>query len=661
MSPPRLLAAVLLGLAATAPPAVDAQVTYRETYWGFGGQVVPGQFTPVTVLLDNPTPRPFEGDVYLYRENFLKQRVGALIREPFTLEARTSNPKRVDTFYVLPFDNREVWKLEAVPKGGSLGDEANLRQTLPRPGVVDPPVGVTVLLTDPDDFTTRAPEVPRMDESLFPPRPEGTGGLAAVVLDHAPNWGAVREGSFMAWLTAGGTVHLLTAVDGSAIRFGGPLTPLNDPSSRFAVGRGTVLRHARGAAGVTEAFAKRTLLADATSARMSAEDLAFEKRREQQGGGSSLSFEPTRLEDQILPTLRRMVRPEFNWGLIHVLCLAYVAALFPGVFLVGRERRGYPATLGLLVVVTLSFGVALRTVGRQGYGESRSVRTTALVRALPPGPDGGAGVTEVTQWSDVFVTGGGDYTFAVAGDAALYSTGETSETVKGVIDNGTGANGAVGTLTSDLPPFSSRAFVARSRRDEAAPAVRLLSGAAGATTDGTGIRLRNLRVQIPPEIDGRARLFAVHSRHVYPLLQNGGVASPDPQAKPIPLSNLLGGYGAAMINGVDFQDAPYGEGNNGYVTDPYGQNYGWEDDEELVDRGLDLAARQLIGRDLGFLDVRRLYRLAAPADRVRIYAVMPLRDEHRILGVAGTAADGPPTEPLPNQNGTTILAYEFPL
>ena len=37
---------------------------------------------------------------------------------------------------------------------------------------------------------------------------------------------------------------------------------------------------------------------------------------------------------------------------------------------------------------------------------------------------------------------------------------------------------------------------------------------------------------------------------------------------------------------------------------------------------------------------------------------MPLRPAHRVLGAAGTEL---PTGPLPNQDGTTIYAYEFPL
>ncbi|MEM9701265.1 MAG: hypothetical protein AAF907_02325, partial [Planctomycetota bacterium] len=479
---------------AAAPGVAEAQLTIRQVEWGFGGRALAGSFTPVSIELDNPTSEAFDGEVRLYRADYLGNRRGAVLKEQLYISP--TNRKRVQ-FYVIPLSNRETWRLEAVPEGGTTDE--GLSETLPAPGFSNPQGPTVVLLTPQDDFTSRTPGLPRMNEEIFPIRPEATDGLAGVVLDHAPEWGEPRQDSFLAWLNAGGVVHLLVSPDGDPVRFGGALTVLNDPSSRFPVGRGLVFRHARQAGDVTKSFVKDALTADPTFAGMSTEDFQFEERRLKQAG-LAINFDPTRLEDEILPTLRRMVRPEHNWGLIHILCLAYVAAIFPGVFLVGRERRGYPATLGLLIAVTLMFGVALRTVGRRGYGESLSVRTTALVKALPPGPGSEKGVVEVTQWADAFVTNGGDYTFAVPGDAALYSTGQAAEPVKGTIDNGIGDNGVVGSLTADVPPFSSRAFVAKARRNEPAPPVQLLAGSAGTTSDGSGIRLNGLRVQIPEEI-----------------------------------------------------------------------------------------------------------------------------------------------------------------
>ena len=652
-----LLAAALLPFAAASAPAQDGgagQVAVKQVDWGFGGKVLPGQFAPVSILVDNPTREPFDGTARLYRANFGGQRRGAVLTEPLYLGPFAS--RRVQ-FYVIPLESGEIWAFEAVPEGGEPGGDGTLKLTLPAPGFPRPVEPQTVYLTAADDFSARVPGLPRMDETLFPQYPEATDGLRAVVLDHVPAWEAARQRSFLAWLKGGGVLHVLYGADGEPPRFGGPLAELNDPTPEARVGRGLVIRHARRSGEVTKGFAETALRADPFAPKMTVEDLAFEKKRLDRLGSFPISYTPTRLEEEILPTLRRMVRPEHRWGLIHILCLAYVAALFPGVFLVGRERRGYPATLGLLLAVTVTFGVALRTVGRRGYGESLSARSTALVRALPPGPNAaaGGGSTEITQWSDAFVTNGGDYTFTIGGEAVFISTGQAAEPVKGEI-----RNGADGAITADVPPFSSRAFVARTRRDDPAPPVKLLSSAVGSDKTNTGVRLTDLRLSVPPEFASRARLVAVHGRHVYPLNVSGGTATLS-GADAIPLGNLIAGYGVGLVGNVSVQAAPYGE-DYGYGYDPYQQQWGYED-EELTDRGLDNAARQLIGRDLGLVDGRRLYRLAAPEGTVRVYAVIPLRDADRVLFAPGRPSPGdpPPNEPLPNQNGTTIFAYELPL
>ena len=603
--------------------------------WGFGGKVTPGQFAPVSVLVDNPASDAFDGTLTLYRANFVGERRGAELVEPVFL---SPTQRRWVTFYVLPLESSETWVLRAADPAGTEFPKF----TLPKPGHAAPQVA---LLTAPDDVTARVPKVPRMQEDLFPPRPEATGGLRGAVLDHAPEWGQVRAASFRTWLEGGGTLHLLTGPDDVPPRFSGELADLNDPRDRFAVGRGRVLRHSRRLDQYTGPLAERELLPDAGFVPPTVEDLAFKTKREQQAGGFAMSYDPTRIEEEILPTLRRMVRPDHSWGTIHVLCLGFVAALFPGVFLVGRERRGYPATLGLLVLVTVCFGVALRTVGRRGYGESESVRTTALARALPDGR------TDVSQWADAFVTAGGDYSFSAAAPAGLYSCGEDTEPVKGTLLCGTG-----GKVTADVPPFSSRAFVSRTLRDDLAPQVTVKQARVGRTADGTGTRLSAFSLQLPPDLK-TFQILAVHGRRVYQL-RRGADGAASVSGTNFPLPNLLTGYGVPLISGVSVRADPYEGGyydpyENGY--DPYGYQV---DDAELIDRGLDSSARQVIGRDLGLVSAKGVYDLAAPAGTVRVYLTGPLRDEHRVLGAPG---DGAPAEPFANQNGVSIFAYGFPL
>ena len=545
-------------------------------------------------------------------------------------------------FNVFPLDPAENWVLELTAAGDDSGEP--FRLTLPKPGHGPPRVAAFVA---PDDFTAAIPKVARFDETLFPPNPAACDGLAAAVLDHAPDWLEARRRSFLVWLQAGGVVHLLPGPDGEPPRFRGELAVLNDPADAFPVGTGRAVRHDVKRGDLTAPQAERLFLNDPTVPPLSVEDRTFLTNREQRVGRFPLDYDPTRIEDDLLSTLRRMVRPEHRWVIIQVICLAYVAAIFPGVFLVGRERRGYPATLGLLVGVTLAFGWALQSVGRRGYGESLSVRSTALVKALP------GGQCAVTQWSDAFVTDGGDYALAVPGGPALISTAQDSEPVKGEI-----VGGAESRLIADVPPYSSRAFVAKNVREVAAPAVEYGGGVAGRNADGTGVRLRSLSLTLP---DGFRpfRVLAVHGRRCYPLSLSDGRATLTGEG--FPLSNLIVGFGVGLMPGVSVQGDPYGADRGDYYGQYGNPTYGYGEEldlEEFRDRGLDSAARKMIAQDLGLTDDDQLYRLAAPAGRVRVYAVAELPPEHRVLGGPGAAA---PAGPLPNQQGTAVYVYDFPL
>ena len=638
--PPLTAAAVCLAAAVLAPAAWgQARVDVKQVDWGFGGRVLPGHFAPVSILVDNPTAETFDGTATLYRANYIGDRRGATLSQPVFLAAFAE--RRVP-FNVFPLDAAENWVLELTALDS--GDEP-FRLTLPKPGHGPPRVAALVA---PGDFTASIPKLARVDESLFPPNPAACDGLASAVLDHAPDWLEARRRSFLTWLQSGGVLHLLPGPDGDPPRFGAELAVLNEPADAFPVGAGRVVRHAVRRGEITAPLAERLFLESPAVPPLTREDAAFVAAREARVGRFPLDYDPGRVEDELLSTLRRMVRPEHRWVVIQIICLAFVAALFPGVFLVGRERRGYPATLGLLVAVTLAFGWALRSVGRRGYGESLSVRSTALVKALPNGR------CAVTQWSDAFVTDGGDYALAVPGGPALISTAQDSEPVKGEV-----VGGAESRLIADVPPYSSRAFVAANVRDTPAPAVTLAGGSRGRNADGSGVRLRALELTLP---EGFApfRVLAAYGRRCYPLTVRNGRATLSGQG--FPLSNLVVGYGVGLMPGLSVAADPY-SGERYEYADRFGTPtyYGYDgelDLEEFRDRGLDSAARKLIARDLGLTDGDQLYTLAAPADRVRVYAIAELPAEHRVLGAPGAAM---PAEALPNQRGTAVYVYDFPL
>jgi hypothetical protein len=79
------------------------------------------------------------------------------------------------------------------------------------------------------------------------------------------------------------------------------------------------------------------------------------------------------------------------------------------------------------------------------------VHSVALARQQP-----GGATLDVTQWSNAFVTEGGDYNLEHAGTSRIYSACQDRERVNKEIRNGAEAH-----LLADMPPFSSRPFAHR--------------------------------------------------------------------------------------------------------------------------------------------------------------------------------------------------------
>ena len=152
-APPALAAALAAALLMPAGACAQGVAEAKEVAWGFGGKVTPGQFAPVSVLLDNPAGEAFDGTLRLYRANFVGERRGAeLVEEAYLAPTQ----RRWVTFYVLPLESGETWVLRAADAAGT---ELPLF-TLPKPGHAGPQV---VLLTAADDVTARVRALSRAE------------------------------------------------------------------------------------------------------------------------------------------------------------------------------------------------------------------------------------------------------------------------------------------------------------------------------------------------------------------------------------------------------------------------------------------------------------------------------------------------------------------
>jgi hypothetical protein len=402
----------ILLLAAASASALEVQ----QSRWGFDGQVVPGQFNLLSVLVANPSVEPFDGALNLYKRRGLEQRIGAIYVAPCYVSPLMT---RWVQFYVYIENQYDQWRLDW---GRASDDHHDLEP--PRWG---PPA--RVLVSDPDTPMTAGSAFKTFPEELFPPAAGATKGLDSLLLDHAPRWEPAKRVAFLNWLREGGTVHLLLGSDGKYPIFLDDLSVLNSPAERIRIGAGLVVRHA-----MTRQEIRENELADGGFP-------APQFKKDEQVA----TYQAT---DSILRSLAMLSRPQHSWGLIHLLAFVYLFLIGPGNLLVGRRLADYRLRILLFVATVAGFAWLFGVVGRRGQGEASVIHTLSYARAI------NGREYNVTQWINVFATRGAQYTITHAAPHNLYATPSDYEPVNGQIQSGRDGRAIV-----DIPVFSRRALL----------------------------------------------------------------------------------------------------------------------------------------------------------------------------------------------------------
>jgi len=400
----------LLLFVAASVSALEVQ----EVKWGFDGQVVPGRFNLLSVLVANPGDVPFDGTVRFYKSRGMAERVGAVYTTPCYLSPLMT---RWLQFYVYIDNQYDQGRLE----WGRRPDEHHDLEA-PKWG---PPA--QVLLSALETALGMVSAFKQFPEDLFPPTVAATSGLGVVLLDHAPHWEPVKRQAFLNWLRAGGQVHLLQGADGRYPVFADELGGLNLSLDRVRIGAGLAVRHA--------ATAREIKLADVQDNEA--------PRQELKPGGM-----PAQTAESLLGNLAQLSQRNYDWGLIYTLAVAYAVLVGPANLRAGRKLADYRLRIVLLLATVAGFAWLFDLVGRRGQGEASVIHSLSYARAM------GGDNYEVTQWVNVFATRGAQYTITHAAPHNLYATGQDYEAVNGVIESGKD-----GRLVVDIPMFSRRAFL----------------------------------------------------------------------------------------------------------------------------------------------------------------------------------------------------------
>lgn len=390
----------------------------RETIWGFDGKVVPGRFSPLSVLVENPTSTAFDGSLVLVQSDGAGNSRGAEYVQPLFLAPRTTRWVQFQVFIGnYPGSYALIW-----------GPGPKARFDLPSSPNLGPPA--CVWLRDADNVFSAVGAMKSFPDVLFPTTLAATDTLDAVVLDHVPNWEPARREAFRLWIERGGTVHLLAGANGAFPQFPDDLAALNTPQDQTRIGAGRAVRHT---------VAPREMREQYLTER------GFPPRTLKQNQGPVVYD----LESTLFRRLSSLTRPNVSWGSIHLLALAYIAVIGPLHFRY-RRRIDYRVSIVAFLGTVALFSSAFAVIGRRGYGESQTAHSLSIARVL------GGGRCDVTQWTNAFVTDGAIYTLTHEAPANLYATDNSADSGRGQV-----INGKDGRLILDLPLYSSRAFLHR--------------------------------------------------------------------------------------------------------------------------------------------------------------------------------------------------------
>lgn len=550
-----------------ATPATAIDINGSQIRWGFNGKVAPNRFNLLSVLVENPTPEPFEGPIRLQKQMGDARLVEVVSLAPFT--------SRWVQFYPYIHQGSEEWTLSF--------ERQSIDVPMPRPAKFQ-----RVIIEDPTALANRGTGALRpMPENLFPAFVAAMDALQVVALDREPRtWIPAQKQAFLDWLSLGGIAIVLHGPNGKFPEFSGPLTVLNAPLETSSLNAGQILRIGLKRSEFTVDEARRTLGSIPRNHLMPNEkaedpldvvDGTPEVETQVYGYGDPLNA------SSFLTELKDMTRPNHNWLLLHFMFWIYIGLIFPGCYLVSRRWSDFRIVYAALAGIVVLFSVLFSIVGQRGYGEATAVHSAAIARALPDGS------LDVANWSNVFVTSGADYVLKYNSAGMLVSTCSETERVNGVIDNGVD-----GSFKVDIPPFSNREFATRVKLPSGAPRLTLEK----IVSDSSGVSELAFAVEGITQSEFN---YALVGNRFYSLQWNG------PR---LVLGNLVGDA-SSLIN----LDAMTHLGGNRWYGEP-----------QPVDEKYRALALPLLARSLNLSRSSELAHVSVPANIVRVfvYATMPV-------------------------------------
>ena len=574
-------------------------IRVRETIWAFNGKIQPGQFNPLSILIDNGTNGDMDGQFLLQKSSNLISAEGTVYQHTGYIE---STGRRWIHFYpYIPKDFQSKWQLRFQDKqSGKTISLGLIQQSSTAPQNAKDQIKASeliqaIVLLSGQSATKVPSNLKRYPEEIFPPYVTATGALHTVFLDHEPNWEEPRQKAFMDWLHLGGNVHILKARNGEYPKFSGLLTNLDQPLAQFNVGVGRVTRQNTRLRDLTESDAEKAIRTGLTfDMRLQASftEEEFEKIEEAQ---AFIDSSASSLDMRMFQQMQERTQPEHNWLLIFCLAIVYIWLIFPQCYLLSKNRKlHFLTTYAAIAGLSLIFSCIFLFIGQRGYGESTWLQTLAVAKVADNGD------LAVQQWNTLFVTGGDNYQLSANDNQALMNAGVSGDnTVANVVP------GKEAKTNVRIPPYSAQSL--NSTRYLKADPWNLSITEQQLQAD----QLTRLKIQADDSflpVDTQNRFYVVSGSYIYTLKYDADRQ----QLNLVGSGRLLADF---CTDNNRFQFMGWGQPKNTNSTSKHDENY------------LDEVIPNLIHRALMADHIDAPSYFYVPADRIKLLALTSLPTE----------------------------------
>jgi|GEM_PF-1683034 len=431
-----------------APQPVEA-IDISDVQWGFSNRPVAYKINPVTVLVENTEPQPFESEIRLHRETFGGQQIDIALSA--TIYVAPFEKKWLQ-FYPYLTDTTDNWKVSWEDGSG----QHNQSFLSPQPTAK----AVTIQLTRPDNLSQAIPGIKQYPEDLFPPILGAIDSLKGIILDHVPKWEKSRRNTFIQWVYSGGVVHLFENSNGDLPAFPESYSSLkiNQATSPVHYGNGLIYFYRKKLHDTPPLELKQLIVNNMKSVKnrrsyQSKQNILDRSSNPQYDTFPANATINSLITDQdILVTLADMSKTKQIWYFIFSLSFIYLIVAGPGYYLITRFSKKDYTFYVVYIGSTALFCLIFLIIGHYSANRISQISSLIIADVLPDNE------IDITEWSSLGIASGGDFQISHAGDSHIYSTCQQFTKVNGVV-----TSGSDGKLQVDIPTNSSRSFFHRGK------------------------------------------------------------------------------------------------------------------------------------------------------------------------------------------------------